>query len=173
MKTPVILVTALMSTAQMFAQSTDHHGHHAQPYAGMQSREVKALSSEEVEQLRAGSGMGFAQAAELNRYPGPMHVLEMADELGLTDEQRVTATRAFDEMRKAAVERGEKIITTETHLDVAFADASIDEERLAKMTGHIAALRGELRAVHLKAHLVMKRVLTDEQITKYDRLRGY
>jgi Spy/CpxP family protein refolding chaperone len=41
------------------------------------------------------------------------------------------------------------------------------------MTGHIAELRGKLRAAHLKAHLAMKRVLTPEQIAIYDRSRGY
>jgi len=38
-----------------------------------------ALSVEQIEQYRAGAGMGYAKAAELNRYPGPMHVLELAD----------------------------------------------------------------------------------------------
>lgn len=27
--------------------------------------------------------MGYAKAAELNRHPGPMHVLELADQLKL------------------------------------------------------------------------------------------
>ena len=33
--------------------------------------------------LRAGRGMGLALAAELNGYPGPAHVLELADKLDL------------------------------------------------------------------------------------------
>ena len=37
----------------------------------------------------------------------------------------------------------------------------------------IAQLRGELRLVHLLAHLEMKRVLSRGQIEKYDELRGY
>jgi hypothetical protein len=34
-------------------------------------------------------------------------------------------------------------------------------------------MQGELRTVHLRAHLEMSRVLSTEQIKKYDELRGY
>lgn len=44
--------------------------------------ELQALTPEEVEQYRAGAGMGYAKAAELNHFPGPMHVLELAGPLG-------------------------------------------------------------------------------------------
>jgi hypothetical protein len=58
------------------------------PYAGMQTRPIKALSAEQVADLKAGRGMGLAMAAELNGYPGPAHVLELADKLDLSDQQR-------------------------------------------------------------------------------------
>ncbi|MGC5198650.1 hypothetical protein, partial [Aphanothece microscopica] len=64
-----------------------HHGRPpqaaAQPYAGLQSRTVKSLSAEQAADLAAGRGMALALAAELNGYPGPMHVLEHAEALGL------------------------------------------------------------------------------------------
>jgi hypothetical protein len=53
------------------------HAQNAQPYAGQQSRAIKALSQDEVRQYLEGAGLGYAKAAELNRYPGPMHVLEL------------------------------------------------------------------------------------------------
>ena len=52
------------------------------PYSGMQSRPIKALSEQQIADLRAGRGMGLALPAELNGYPGPVHVLELADKLG-------------------------------------------------------------------------------------------
>jgi hypothetical protein len=62
---------------------------HAQtPYAGMQSRSIKALSDQQIADLNAGRGMGLALAAELNGYPGPLHVLELADKLDLSADQR-------------------------------------------------------------------------------------
>ena len=51
------------------------------PYAGLETREIKALSPEQIEDLLAGEGMGYALAAELNHYPGPRHVLALAAEL--------------------------------------------------------------------------------------------
>ena len=50
----------------------------AAPYAGYQQRPIKALSEQQIADLRAGRGMGLALAAELNGYPGPVHVLALA-----------------------------------------------------------------------------------------------
>ena len=58
------------------------------PYAGMKTRTIKALSEKQVSDLNAGRGMGLALAAELNGYPGPSHVLELADKLELSSDQR-------------------------------------------------------------------------------------
>ena len=43
--------------------------------------------------------MGLALAAELNGYPGPRHVLDLADQLGLTPEQQVEAQRLLTRCR--------------------------------------------------------------------------
>ena len=58
-----------------------------QPYAGQDQRGIKSLSADEVKQYTSGAGMGYAKPAEPNRYPGPMHVLELADKLELTQQQ--------------------------------------------------------------------------------------
>jgi hypothetical protein len=71
------------------------HAQH-QPYAGEHTRDIKSLSQKEIEDLRAGAGMGYARAAELNSYPGPSHVLELADQLGLSLEQRAATKRLMD-----------------------------------------------------------------------------
>jgi hypothetical protein len=57
------------------------------PYAGWQERHVKALSRQQLEDYLEGRGMGMALPAEVNGYPGPRHVLELADELDLTADQ--------------------------------------------------------------------------------------
>jgi len=56
----------------------------ASPYTGQQTRSIKALSPEDIDELRKGAGMGLAKAAELNGYPGPLHVLALTKELRLT-----------------------------------------------------------------------------------------
>jgi hypothetical protein len=58
-----------------------------QPYAGLQNRSIKTLSDQQIEDLTAGRGMGLALAAELNGYPGPIHAIELAEQLHLSPEQ--------------------------------------------------------------------------------------
>ena len=72
----------------------------AQPssYAGQEKREIKALSSEDVATYLEGKGMGLAKAAELNHYPGPVHVLALGSELGLTPDQRARTEMMFKKM---------------------------------------------------------------------------
>src|SRR4051794_9522827 len=81
-----------------------------QPYAGLQSRSVKALSEQQVADLRAGRGMSMALPAELNGYPGPLHVIELADKLALTPEQAARVRSLYDEMKGEAVRLGERLI---------------------------------------------------------------
>jgi hypothetical protein len=49
-----------------------------EPYAGWQARSIKALSRQQIEDYLQGRGMSMALPAELNGYPGPRHVLELA-----------------------------------------------------------------------------------------------
>jgi Spy/CpxP family protein refolding chaperone len=143
------------------------------PYVDWQGRVIKALAPEDVAALLAGDGMGFALAAELNRYPGPRHVLDLADSLALTTTQRDAVEEIRSRMRKRAVELGAGIVAAEATLDSLFADASIDEGSLREGVTEIARLEGELRATHLLAHLETRAVLTEHQVARYAALRGY
>jgi Spy/CpxP family protein refolding chaperone len=142
-------------------------------YAGDERREIKALADEEVEALLSGQGMGLAKAAELNHYPGPRHVLELANELELSPEQRTQTQVVLARMRGEATALGRRIVERERALDADFAKGDIDAARLRAATTEIARLQGELRAAHLAAHLEMRRLLSPRQIAKYDALRGY
>jgi Spy/CpxP family protein refolding chaperone len=143
------------------------------PYAGEQQRAIKALSQSEIEDLRAGRGMGLAKAAELNGFPGPAHVLELADRLGLTPAQRAATETLVERMKADAQRIGADLIAAEQALDRAFAARRIDESALQAKLSAIAALQGELRYVHLRTHLAQAAILTPEQIRHYDVLRGY
>lgn len=145
----------------------------AQPYAGLEQRQIKALSADDLAELADGRGMGLALAAELNGYPGPRHVLDLSGPLGLTGQQRGAIGQLFDSMRAEAIPLGQKLIAAETDLDRAFADRTITPERLEAATAAIAAIRGALRNTHLKYHLATAALLRAEQITLYAELRGY
>lgn len=143
------------------------------PYAGLEHRAVKALSDEQIADLRAGRGMGLALAAELNGYPGPIHVLEHAQALGLSPEQRARAQSLYEAMRGEAVPLGERLIRQETDLDRQFAERSITPASLDGATAAIGQTQAALRAAHLKYHLAMMDVLTPDQVGRYAALRGY
>jgi len=150
------------------------------PYAGREAQAIKALTPDEIRAYLAGEGMGFALPAELNGYPGPRHVLELADSLGLTPERRTRVQEIYDEMHAAAVRLGESVVAAEAGLDSSFASgraSATDLEtrltQIADLQGQIADLQGQLRFVHLSAHLRMMTVLSREQIEAYQRLRGY
>ena len=159
---PLIALLALVTSA------------HAQtPYAGMQSRPIKALSEQQIADLNAGRGMGLALAAELNGYPGPLHVLELADRLELSSDQRASVQRLFDAMKAEALPLGAKLIEQEAELDRQFAARTVTPESLKASTVAVAATQGILRETHLKYHLSTGSILTPAQMTKYAELRGY
>ena len=144
-----------------------------QPYAGLEVRPIKALSDQQISDLRAGRGMGLALAAELNGYPGPMHVLELADSLSLSDQQRAKVQELFAAMNAEAIALGEKLIAQESDLDNQFAGKTITPARLAPVTHEIGATHAALRNTHLKYHLLTVEVLTPVQVQHYGELRGY
>ena len=143
------------------------------PYAGMQTRPIKALSEQQVADLGAGRGMGLALAAELNGYPGPSHVLELADKLELTADQRTRIKALFESMKAEAVPLGSKLIEQEADLDKQFASHTITPETLKASTEAVAITQGALRETHLKYHLSTVDVLNPHQMHLYAELRGY
>jgi Spy/CpxP family protein refolding chaperone len=143
------------------------------PYAGQETRELKALSPQEIDDLEKGRGMGLARTAELNGYPGPKHVLELAAELGLDAEQHAAVKALEDRMYAAARPLGATILEHERALDRQFAAGTANASDLAAKTEAIGQLYGRLRAVHLEAHLATKAALRPEQVARYNELRGY
>jgi hypothetical protein len=158
------IATLLLAIGAAFAQT---------PYAGMQSRPIKALSDQQIADLRAGRGMRLALAAELNGYPGPSHLLELAEKLSLSDAQRNSVRNMFEAMKAETVPIGERLIAQEAALDKLFADHAITPEKLSAATSEIGGTQAELRAAHLRYHLSTVAMLEPAQIQQYAALRGY
>jgi Spy/CpxP family protein refolding chaperone len=164
---------SVFMTATMFCSAIAWSGERPAPYVGQETREIKALSAEEIRGYLAGDGMALAKAAELNHYPGPRHVLDMADKLQVSDDQRARSHTLFDSMNAEAKKLGAELIEKERLLDSRFAAANISDAELRRLIAEIAALQGRLRTAHLNAHLAQRALLTPEQIDRYDALRGY
>ena len=143
------------------------------PYAAQVTSPVRGLSAQEVADLRAGRGMGYARMAELNSYPGPRHLLDLQKDLQLSAEQSAAINAIFVEMEQQAQSLGQQIITGEEQLGVAFATNTLDETTLQRQVMQLADLYGQLRMTHLQAHLAVTPLLTSAQITAYNELRGY
>lgn len=168
---PLALALALGSAGPLVAQARPHD--HASPYNEFTDREIKALSAEEIEGLLNGDGLGMALPAELNRYPGPKHLLELGETLGLSPDQESEVQAVFDAMQAQAQSLGQTIVELERDLDRSFAEGTITEARLDELLEAIALHRARLRATHLRAHLLVLPVLTKSQREHYERVRGY
>ena len=146
------------------------------PYSGQEIRVIKSLSDNDVQSLQNGTGEAFggiAKLAELNGYPGPRHVLDIAQELQLTDRQRMEIELIYQNMSNNAKSIGSAIIGVEQDMDETFANKTITEENLIALLDKSANLYGQLRFVHLSAHLDTAQIMTTEQIQMYNEMRGY
>ncbi len=143
------------------------------PYAGMQERKIKSLSEDDLKQLRRGAGWGLALPAELNGMPGPAHVLELKDELSLSAKQVEEVQSLFDDMKRQAIPIGEALIKAEQEIEAVFRAGAVNETTLRALLKTAEQARSELRFIHLSQHYKTKDILSDEQVTKYNQLRGY
>ena len=143
------------------------------PYAGEESRSIKALSQQQISDLLNGNGLGYAKVAELNGFPGPAHVLELSAELKLSEAQVAKAEELFTAMKAEAQELGADLVEAERQLELVFVTDNVSESKVIAFTEKIGVIEGKLRAAHINAHLAQKRVLTRHQIYKYNQLRGY
>lgn len=166
MKKMNICVAALLALASI-ANAADN------PYAGQEKRAIKALSEQEISDYLHGRGMGTSKAAELNHYPGPRHVLDMADKLGLTAAQIEQSQALYDAMANDATRIGKEIVQTETQLEALYANRHATADNTRQLVGELAKLQAEFRLAHLNAHLGMQQILSAQQVALYDRLRGY
>lgn len=150
-------------------------GTHAQqsPYAGQQARPIKALSPSEVRAFLEGAGSGHAKAAELNSYPGPLHVLELAGRLDLSSAQREAMASLMARHKAEARALGAQVIRLEAELDRLFAEGKATVELVDAKTAEAGAALARYRASHLTTHVAASRLLNPAQIVLYDQLRGY
>jgi uncharacterized protein (DUF305 family)/Spy/CpxP family protein refolding chaperone len=140
--------------------------------SGSDDTGIRALPTQVLAQIRRGEGAGLALPAERNGVPGPRHVLDLAAELELTEEQRTKVQSIYDAMRSAAIPAGERYLIAQGNLEADFRAGAMDAESLPARVAEVSQLQGELAAIHLAAHLQSPNVLTDDQVAAYVALRS-
>jgi hypothetical protein len=166
----LFLIVLILSPSIAFSES----GHeYKSKYIGQEKRSIKSLSESDINELKNGKGWGLAKAAELNGVPGPVHLLEMKDEISLTDEQVKKIDSVYQKMKMNAVELGEKLIGLEFELNAHFANRTINDNLLMELLAKIEDTHKKLRYIHLSAHLETPLIVSEKQIKLYNKLRGY
>jgi hypothetical protein len=168
-----IFIASTAGIGLLFADAAAAASNEASTYAGLENRSIKALSEQQVDDLRSGRGMGLALAAELNHYPGPVHVLEASGALGLSAEQLQRTEELLGAMQAQAIPIGQSIIKLEAELEARFASGAAEASEVEHLVMRIAEAQGRLRYVHLSYHLQMRDLLTAQQLVRYDEVRGY
>ena len=102
-----------------------------------------------------------------------MHVLELADRLALSPDQRAATEKLMHTHKAEARAIGEKLVDAEHALDRLFAQSAASEAALAGQVRAVAVIQGEYRLAHLETHRRMRAVLSNEQVNRYVQLRGY
>jgi len=156
LKTSLIFISIVFiasCSAEMSHSHHSQHSHHSSHYAGEEKRVIKSLSADDVATLKQGG--------------------EMESEIALTSEQKENIQDLYKAMNAEAVVLGEKFVELEKALSNSFSSKNINHSILEQQLSEIGQVRASLRLVHLKAHLETPNILTKEQISLYNKLRGY
>lgn len=171
----LILGAALLAICSV-VHAQDHGGHDMRTMEGMAPGPAAATSAasmagysaeERAAGLREGRGMGLAMPAETNGYPGPRHVLELADRIGLSADQRARTQVLFDGMQGEARRLGAELLAQEAALDALFSAHRATPALLEAAARRIGETEAALKVTHLRTHLAMMDILTPDQLNLY------
>jgi Spy/CpxP family protein refolding chaperone len=167
---------AILPSNPARAQSAHGHQHGAhgqQQHAGADAahRRVQAYLEEFDQVVGEGRGFGLAFAADQNGYPGPLHVLELKDQLKLTPVQEARMKALFEAMLVEARARAADLATAEARLRQVFAAGTADTAAVRAAVAAAESARADVRLVHLLTHLEAREVLSEPQRREYHRLR--
>jgi len=150
------------------------HGTHGNPGTATPASphaRAEACAQEFDAVVAEGRGFGLAFAADQNGYPGPLHVLELKDRLGLTAEQETRVRVLMEAMFADARPKSTQLLQAEARLRALFAGGKTDEASVRAAAAEVEQARREVRLVHLLTHLQTRALLTDAQISAYTAAR--
>jgi hypothetical protein len=130
------------------------------------------MTKDEIRAWREGRAMTLARVAEKNHYPAPYFALKMVSELALFEDQIAPMRAIYDTLRRRAMQLGRQLLDEETKLELYFEDQEKDPPKLEAIVRESARLRGEIRLLHLQADIETRKILSQDQLVKYEALRG-
>jgi hypothetical protein len=166
----VVVGTSLSATTTDQDEAARTAAHAAE--AAREGTGIPALSEAQAASYLSGEAMWQARVAELNHYPSPSRVLELAEALEFTDEQRRATTKLHEETRREAIRLGRDLVALEQRLNRIFVWNQATADSITKTVLDIGTLQAQLRLTHLVASIRQKLLLTEEQVRLYDELQG-
>lgn len=165
---PLALILALFPVSAPAQHAAHQHAGDA-PSEG--HRRAQACLDEFDAVVQDGRGFGMAFAADQHGYPGPMHVLELKERLGLTAEQEARIRGLMEAMFAESRPKSARLLDAEARLRALFARGSADEAAVRAAVADVERARVDVRVVHLLAHLKTRALLTEEQRQVYHQAR--
>lgn len=161
MKNVILGLLAMVCSQLLFAQDSLQ-----------QVSPLKFISSQNYQYYKNGGNSDLYLIAEVNNYPSPGSVLQLAKELSLTTDQKHQVNMIHIELNRKVKEMGGFLIKEQTKLNQLFETRKIDEGSLIYYTNKIGALEGELRNAYLRAHLRTSTLLSAQQLKKYQDINN-
>jgi Spy/CpxP family protein refolding chaperone len=153
------------------AQQPEHPGRHGGATGPAPHALAQTCDGAFEDNVRDGRGFGMAFAADQQGYPGPLHVLELKDQLRLSRDQEVKAQALLAAMFAESRPKSARLLEAEARLRQLFAGGRPDEAGVRKAVGEVETARTDVRVVHLLFHVKMRDALTDEQRRLYQEAR--
>jgi Spy/CpxP family protein refolding chaperone len=175
MSRPVTIALSFALTTWLagvaFAQESPHHGPHGATGGTPHHALAQTCDGAFEENVRDGRGFGMAFVADQQGYPGPLHVLELKDRLGLSRDQEAKAQALLAAMFAESRPKSARLLHAEARLRHLFATGRPDEAAVRTAVGEVETARADVRLVHLLFHLKMRDALTDAQRRIYQEAR--
>jgi Spy/CpxP family protein refolding chaperone len=165
------IVVGVLGTFALAAVQIGSHGSHGAGSSAAHRRMHPGLE-ERSGVIAQGLGAGLAFPADQSDYPGPCHVLELKDVLGLTAEQELRMEELQTGMFAASRPASSWLLEAEARLRRLFADGMADEPGVRAAVAEAERAWAEVRLIHFLAHLQTRTVLTEEQRRLYRQRAG-
>jgi Spy/CpxP family protein refolding chaperone len=163
------LAVTLLSSVLTLPATAQHPGHGG-PH-GEGHRVAEACTAQFDQVVADGRGFGMAFAADQNGYPGPMHVLELRERLGLTPEQVAKAEAMMRAMFEQSRPKSRQLLDAEARLRRLFADGTASESAVRAGVADVERAHADVRLIHLLTHLQTRDLLTEPQRRLYHEAR--